>query len=602
MIVFNEEEWETQLRKLNSWANSCCISEADPEFVAARRDESIRRWEVLGRPAWNRWAKQIVRLQEQAEIAGLWATTEAIDSIIGTNEGTRLHLHLSQSDFRRHWFCRAQNFSDALFPGAARFDNAALNTQASPGSYINFSSAIFKGPVSFSEAIFNGPTLFSRATFESDARFDGCAMEGRSTFLGATFKKAASFSDCYFRDTCSFSGASIAGIANFQRATFDGSLSFENAKLEHAMFAASTFKKVSFDRAIFARAAGFETAMFGKDASFRAATFQWGALFTSAKFREAADFKGAQFIPTRSWGSMREADFTQATFDGSANFSAARFVAHAIFESIESSKAFSISKAHFDATPDFIGAVFHVAPRLDESYLIPPISESHIFNVVNDLEDGSYPRDPRPAGILRMFALSRDRHEHARLRKLRTMATDGEDYENGVLFNAYEIAARRFWVDKPLSLRFWLSWLYGLFSDYGQSIGRPLIALGALTALFWAIFLFSTTQWRELGMGTRCHSTYLTQKQANSASHGIVDRPSVQSLALAIRNGSLFGHADPTTSRRIYGCLYGMSGNSETSVPEVPQAVFFLSAVQSVVSAVLLFLIALGARNMFRMK
>lgn len=47
---------------------------------------------------------------------------------------------------------------------------------------------------------------------------------------------------------------------------------------------------------------------------------------------------------------------------------------------------------------------------------------------------------------------------------------------------------------------------------------------------------------------------------------------------------------------------YGMAGKESAAQPVIPSSVMLLSALQSILSAVLLFLAGLGVRNMFRMK
>lgn len=75
---------------------------------------------------------------------------------------------------------------------------------------------------------------------------------------------------------------------------------------------------------------------------------------------------------------------------------------------------------------------------------------------------------------------------------------------------------------------------------------------------------------------------------------------------LSFRNSIVIDRAEPSTSRRMYGCLYGVMGagraGSGVTLPVVPPVVTMLSALQSVLAAVLLFLAGLAVRNTFRLK
>lgn len=191
------------------------------------------------------------------------------------------------------------------------------------------------------------------------------------------------------------------------------------------------------------------------------------------------------------------------------------------------------------------------------------------------------------------------------------MAADGKDHENELLFNAHEIAARRFWIDKPGTLwrpgaRFWLGWLYGAMSDYGRSIARPLLGWLLTVGLFWGVFLFGTTDKEALAHGRQCHPAHEAVDGPSAAPRLALGGPAGQALILSFRNSIVIDRAEPSTSRRMYGCLYGMTGTGRggngATLPVIPPVVTMLSALQSVLAAVFLFLAGLAVRNTFRIK
>jgi hypothetical protein len=67
---------------------------------------------------------------------------------------------------------------------------------------------------------------------------------------------------------------------------------------------------------------------------------------------------------------------------------------------------------------------------------------------------------------------------------------------------------------------------------------------------------------------------------------------------LAFRNALIAIDAGGDASYRIYGCLYGLEG----STPIVPGTVSAASAIQKLISGVLIFLFGLALRNMLKVK
>jgi uncharacterized protein YjbI with pentapeptide repeats len=544
---FDEAEWRRRLFEFNPWADGLKIDESDEAFVVARKAESLRRYES-GKEEWNAWAEGMLALQREAEETGFWNA-----SVFAHHALTRDHLALAEADFKGHPFTDDVDFRAFQFPGRARFIYAEFGNEDAPVE-ARFSGATFKGWAWFDHATFSNEASFGDATFNDEVSFGDATFEGMARFGEATFKGEARFDDATFN-----------GEAWFLRATFDG------------------------------------TVWFGREKGF-GAIFNGMAMFSGATFKKRTFFSSAQFT------SMNDrADFRLVIFEGPVKFAGSRFTSRAAFTSIHSKAAFSLAGAEFTHIPDFVGATFHEPPRLDDSVLRNPISESHPFD--HGQAPDSAP-DPRAPGLLRCCAVACDSREHARLRKLRSMAAAGKDHENELLFNAYEIAARRFWVDKPWSGfvpggRFWLGWFYGLISDYGRSIMRPLVAWSLVVCLFWGVFFFCTTDFPALGYGTRCHGVASKTKEENGQDKLKARRftgPGGQALALSFRNALVINRMEPAASRQMYGCLYGFRSAGGLQQPDIPPSVTFLSALQAFLSAILLFLAGLGVRNMFRIK
>ncbi|MDQ8700308.1 hypothetical protein [Hyphomicrobium sp. LHD-15] len=176
------------------------------------------------------------------------------------------------------------------------------------------------------------------------------------------------------------------------------------------------------------------------------------------------------------------------------------------------------------------------------------------------------------------------------------MAEQGNDHTSALQFNADEIAARRFWVDEPFgrnASRFWLGWLYQLVSDYGRSILRPLIGLLAVVTTFSALFYAGAQSTDPKAAWAReCHGSVDKAELELQPTDKLTE-----ALSLSIRNALIFDRSD--TSRRTYGCLYGLVDNGRSGA--IPTWVGKLSLLESLLSAIFLFLIGLALRNMFRL-
>ncbi len=76
-----------------------------------------------------------------------------------------------------------------------------------------------------------------------------------------------------------------------------------------------------------------------------------------------------------------------------------------------------------------------------------------------------------------------------------------------------------------------------------------------------------------------------------------------EALHLAFRNAFVVLDGGSDASHRMYGCLYGLELYAgQNPVPIVPSAVSTASAIQKLISGVLIFLFGLALRNMLKVK
>lgn len=264
--------------------------------------------------------------------------------------------------------------------------------------------------------------------------------------------------------------------------------------------------------------------------------------------------------------------FAQAGFKGHTSFEGATFEKDAFFAAIKAEGLFTLYNAKFLLVPDFEQAHFIEAPRLD----VLEIQQSN-------------PDDDK-SGV------------SARWRALKRLAVQGHDHERELLFFAEEIKALRNVWDKPwpnpFNLRkgkpiwpgggrYWGGWFYQIFSDFGRSMLRPVLGwIGAIIASMWF---------------------YLSDFAAGLGDFPVVCRagqgePFYAALYLAIHKGSIVaGLGGSEKIEQVYACLYGTFGG-DRYLPVIPDAVVYAGLIQTLFSAVMVFLFLLAVRNHFRIK
>ena len=245
----------------------------------------------------------------------------------------------------------------------------------------------------------------------------------------------------------------------------------------------------------------------------------------------------------------------------------------------------------------------------------------------------------------------------ARWRALKRLAIQAHDTDRELKFNAQEIQAERAASRWPLPVapddwKVWLrstsGYLYWLFSNYGRSLLRPFAAWAVGILAFTAFYLSQTeVMQRDLALKDAwwgsaaaqaghyavantvpCYPppTYtgnwrknwrLWEKPQNAAASnsnetivgGLSEKlrsqtnARAEALDLAFHNAFVVLDGASDASHRMYGCLYGLELYAgQNPVPIVPSAVSTASAIQKLISGVLIFLFGLALRNMLKVK
>lgn len=196
------------------------------------------------------------------------------------------------------------------------------------------------------------------------------------------------------------------------------------------------------------------------------------------------------------------------------------------------------------------------------------------------------------------------------------MAIQGEDHRSELQFHAHEIRTARFVNDWPHQPRFWFGIGYELLSNFGRSILRPALAWGALVALFAAIYLGISAEisgrapdyasLAPIARAQPCLSAPAVAPANIRTAQGQIaadTNASAEAWSLALKNGFVFIDWDRAeAARRTYGCLFGLTSDGSNTYPVVPRAVSIAGLIQNVLSAVLIFLLLLGIRNLLKLK
>lgn len=344
--------------------------------------------------------------------------------------------------------------------------------------------------------------------------------------------------------------------------------------------AAKFLKSVGFASAIFVRAANFCDATFSDEAHYRSTTFWGAASFHHAIFSSNAFFGGATFKENPHALTGPRADFHAATFKGPVSFIGAIFSYPAQF-----------SRADFKGEAEFVGTDFHSAnfssvtfsdtvSFLRAGFSGEALYENAVMKSTTSFSGARFPNVP-PAFFGAKLHQDTDwhginwpaapKHELEAVKFIRAYECLKQEmdrlkkHEDELNFFARELGCRRVLVGPlrglPIALYSWLC-------DYGRSYVRPLSGL-LMTVLVGAAPFWQHFHKYEYGLST---------SKAFGLSAG---------LSLANTFG-VFGFRKELVAQ---GVVEGLTN-----------LLTMIAAFQTILGAVLLFLLGLALRNRFRIK
>jgi uncharacterized protein YjbI with pentapeptide repeats len=361
----------------------------------------------------------------------------------------------------------------------------------------------------------------------------------------------------------------------------DGVYDFRGAELSNVQFRIAQFSvDAYFDGAIFSGEADFSGATF-KDkakANFISAKFKDKANFLSVTFNGTADFTKAKF--------KHVANFFDATFEKVVIFSGATFGARALFI-----KATFNGIADFDAFTEFCGETNFESTTFES---ICSFNRATSTECIPSFLGTQYKTAPLIEGFKIPWVKGQPKDNIEKYRQLKKIAIDGANHEQELRFFGFETHCK-IYLEYPALTRFSI-WLYWVFSNFGQSLLRPLGALVLVWIVAAAITISTTMKspipetlvslimFEDLGPCEAIPSNAFRSKLDAIRSQSIGSSLTLPVIAM-----------DKDTQHQRNQCLYGQGGG-------VPETNRIINGIQQVLSLIFLFLCGLVVRNRFKIK
>jgi uncharacterized protein YjbI with pentapeptide repeats len=361
------------------------------------------------------------------------------------------------ADFTRFVFPTAQ-YMVRTFPAMCVFKRAIFSKEA------NFYSAVFEHRTDFEGARFEDEASFTRCKFGAKAYFHSAVFKGDTnfstdfthevSFVMARFAKEAGFYNASFGEIATFTNVKFEGDAVFANTVFHKEAYFGNVDFSQGAFysEASFARNVDFSRAQFALNVDFVSTVFSKEVHFEEAVFQNGVEFRETQFREDKELSPGPIFTLTQFVNP-EASFFYKTYLGQA-----------LFCNCDVSRM-SFSSVRWRTRPNNKRFLFEECVK-----------------ELATLNQGTAP-DERDYGLIA--------ETYQQLKK----NYDGrQDYWTAGDFHYGEMEMKRLhsprknkavrWLHRHLGLVAW----YRYASEYGESYGRPLLALLVVLVVFTLLF------------------------------------------------------------------------------------------------------------------
>ena len=352
------------------------------------------------------------------------------------------------------------SFKSYVFPGPVKFDGANFQSDK-----VSFESAIFKdGNVSFYGAKFDDSKVyFNHAVFSNgnkDFRMDSSSSFKLISFYGTEFGDG----DLEFRyltsnESIIFNHARIGkGSHGFENITVtNGSLEFYLAKIEIDSYKSLNFTNINIQSGN-VDLCGFK--FIGGDITFRSLKVQKGNVqIENVREFNAESLSFSNLNIENGELSLDGSEFEKCSvnFDNAnigsdflltgAKFNHSDYIT---FNGLKVGRSLVLDKAYFSVVPDF-------------------------RNLLVDRDVSMIDMKVKYMRKIRFVGRSSNREHGDMYRKLKSLAIKANDHQRELEFFAMEEKAKFMWHRNPIEYS--PTFLYGLLSNFGRSLRRPIAGL-----------------------------------------------------------------------------------------------------------------------------
>lgn len=416
-------------------------------------------------PAKNAWAAELTKRVYQILLQRLKTSKEGQGILDGRAQFSGIVLN-------RSLYLETAKLQDGRpRPLYLSCDNAWLHSLFGPGIIfsgdLNLSDSFISEMTSFSGAVFEGNLICESVRFGGDAHFDAASFKGDLIFTEAFALKMLKFDHAHFFRNASFERAVVKGLSSFVRGKFNQFAVFTEANFgQDVAFVEVEFSgKVSFFESKFMRKATFDATRFTGVSDFSLCSFEEIPIFSAVKIEEDILFERAKFLQGAffdrilSWGRTPTSCsrcFFGATAAGSLTFDGSPPPFLGAFNGLHLERGALLS---FDdpGTKATLASFSEQLSSINDAKENAPVSKEKMLpdranRLLDDLAGG--------CRVLKKYFESQG------------------DRERSQRFFRLELEARMK-SDDIGRLERLIFWAYRGSSDYGASIGRPLLWLGA---------------------------------------------------------------------------------------------------------------------------
>lgn len=391
---------------------------------------------------------------------------------------------------------------------------------------------------------------FTHLHFENHFSVNEFLFKGKTSFYESYFGDRAYFRNFHATDEVNFAGVHFSGRVYFFSSHFASSVNFRQSHFDgRTFFSNSSFVGgVNFHAVNFRGKTRFEDTRFGADCDFEATHFDWDAFFNGAQFSGDAKFdKKVRFAGN--------AVFDEAIFKRKSNFSDACF-----------EKTAGFSDGAFKGSTDFYNARF--------TSHVPTFYQREMHQDTTFTEDPAYWPAPTPDNA---------QHGKQAYTRLRQIAAGNQNPDLEHFFLRQEMRCKEVLAKDRIDR--WAFAAYRIFSDYGISFAWPAFWLAAVWGFGWGII------GSYLRYSTKCCESVrvIFNGVVGAAENTKISENPIGDGAI-ISLGNTLPFID--ISKKMH----------EDFFKAAPWWLDLLSALQSILGIILIFFIALGLRNRFRLK